>query len=59
MNNNEASVGLIPLLAQVGTGAACRTADTFYFNRRVEELTGYSAAEFRSVDQWFTTLHGK
>ncbi len=59
MNNNEASVGLIPLLAQVGTGAACRTADTFYFNRRVEELTGYSAAEIRSVDQWFTTLHGK
>ncbi|HYD54065.1 MAG TPA: PAS domain-containing protein, partial [Gemmatimonadaceae bacterium] len=46
------------LIENLPMGAVLLDGDEMLFNPRVEEVTGYNAAEIGTLDRWFTTLYG-
>jgi len=46
------------LVEHLPAGAVYIEGDHLEMNRAAEQITGYSRDEVRSVDEWFTTLHG-
>ncbi|MEW5744297.1 MAG: PAS domain S-box protein [Nitrospirota bacterium] len=46
------------MVENLPVGAFYREDDSVFFNRAVEELTGYKRAEMTTLDQWFATMYG-
>lgn len=46
------------MVEHLPAGAVHRERDNVFFNKAVEQLTGYSHTEVETIDQWFSCLYG-
>lgn len=52
------SRSLISMVEQLPVGAVFITTDKVTMNHAAEKITGYRCDELKTIDQWFTALHG-
>lgn len=46
------------ILENLRVGILYLEGDTIFFNKAVEQITGYSDTEITTVDEWFSTIYG-